>query len=47
MNFGEYACFYRKGGLLMDVGTLVGIIALCVSCFLAGVQYGKDHRNEK
>lgn len=27
----------------MDVGTLVGIIALCVTCFMAGVQYGKDH----
>ena len=31
----------------MDVETLAGIIALCVTCFMAGVQYGKDHRSEK
>ena len=31
----------------MDVSLFVGIIALCITCFLAGVQYGKDHRNEK
>ena len=48
MYFGEYEYVLpEKGGLLMDVGTLAGIIALCVSCFLAGVQYEKDHRNEK
>ena len=48
LYFGEYEYVLpEKGGLLMDVGTLAGIIALCVSCFLAGVQYGKDHRNEK
>ncbi len=27
----------------MDVGIFVGIIALCLTCFMAGVQYGKDH----
>ena len=48
LYFGEYEYVLpEKGGLLMDVGTLAGIIALCVSCFLAGVQYEKDHRNEK
>ena len=26
---------------------IVGIIALCLTCYMAGVQYGKDHRNEK
>ncbi len=31
----------------MDVGLFVGVVALCITCFLAGVQYGKDHRNEK
>lgn len=36
-----------KGGVLMDVGLFVGIIALCIACFMVGVQYGKDHRNEK
>ncbi len=30
----------------MDMNTLVGIIALCVGCFMAGVQYGKDHGNK-
>ncbi len=31
----------------MDVGIFVGIIALCIACFMAGVQYGKDHENKK
>ena len=31
----------------MDTGIFVGIIALCVACFMAGVQYGKDHKNKK
>ena len=31
----------------MDIGTFVGIIALCITCFMAGVQYGKDHRDKK
>ncbi len=31
----------------MDVDTLMCVIALCVACFMAGVQYGKDHGNEK
>lgn len=31
----------------MDVGIFVGIIALCISCFMLGIQYGKDHENKK
>ena len=31
----------------MDIGTLIGLIALCITCFMAGVQYGKDHENKK
>ena len=31
----------------MDVGIFVGIVALCIACFMAGVQYGKDHKHEK
>ena len=31
----------------MDMETFIGILALCVACFMAGVQYGKDHINEK
>ena len=30
----------------MDMSTLIGLIALCIACFMAGVQYGKDHRNK-
>lgn len=29
----------------MDIGIFVGIVALCIACFMAGVQYGKDHGN--
>ena len=31
----------------MDVGIFIGVIALCITCFMAGVQYGKDHENKK
>ena len=27
----------------MTVELFIGIIALCISCFMLGVQYGKDH----
>ena len=30
----------------MNVDTLVGVIALCIACFMAGVQYGKDHTHK-
>lgn len=31
----------------MDIGIFIGVVALCIACFSAGVQYGKDHRHEK
>lgn len=29
------------------IGLLIGIPSLCVACFMAGVQYGKDHPNNE
>lgn len=31
----------------MQVEIFVAIIALCISCFMLGVQYGKDHDDHK
>lgn len=31
----------------MDIGILIGLIVLCITCFMAGVQYGKDHVDKK
>lgn len=31
----------------MDIGLFIAVVALCFTCFLAGVQYGKDHPNAK
>ena len=36
--------FDTKGVVLMD---MINIVALCIACFMAGVQYGKDHANKK
>ncbi len=31
----------------MDAGILIGVLAFGLTCFMAGVQYGKDHRHEE
>ena len=36
-----------KEGILMDIAVFIGIISLCISCFMLGVQYGKDHGDKK
>ena len=30
----------------MDIGIFVGIIGLCISCYMLGVQHEKDHENK-
>ena len=36
----------RKEGVLMDIGIFVGIIGLCISCYMLGVQHEKDRGNK-
>ena len=31
----------------MSIELFIALLGLCITCYMAGVQYGKDHENKK